>query len=50
MRWQTWNMGTVFKALALSAVAVCFFFFLGSLHASELDSDGDERSSQQASP
>ncbi|CAD6226384.1 unnamed protein product [Miscanthus lutarioriparius] len=47
MRWQTWNMGTVFKALALSAVAVCFFFFLGSLHASELGSDGDELSSQQ---
>jgi hypothetical protein len=41
-------MGTVFKALDLSAVAVCFFF-LGSLHASEVGSDGDERS-QQVSP
>jgi len=35
-------MGTVFKPLTLAAC----FFFLGSLHASEVSSDGDERQQQ----
>jgi hypothetical protein len=38
-------MSTVFKALSLSVLAVCCFF-LGSSHASEVSSHGDEGAQQ----